>query len=121
MVLFAGFFVVCFVEIGVPLWISLILTIGVMIVLAVAIERLVLRHLVNQEGIILFMATIGVSFFLDGFGQTIWGSNVKQLDVGIPTDPIFLMDGDILIQRSEEHTSELQSLMRISYAVFRLK
>lgn len=98
MVLFAGLFFVGFTELGVPIWLALLLTIGVMILLAGVIERLVLRHLVNQEGIILFMATIGVSFFLDGFGQLIWGSNVRQLDVGIPTDPIFLMDGDILIQ-----------------------
>jgi branched-chain amino acid transport system permease protein len=98
MVLFAGLFFVGFNEMGVPVWLALLLTVAVMVVLAGVIERLVLRHLVNQEGIILFMATIGVSFFLDGFGQTIWGSNVKQLDVGIPTDPIFLMDGEILIQ-----------------------
>ncbi len=98
MVLFAGLFFVGFNELGVPIWLALLLTVAVMILLAGVIERLVLRHLVNQEGIILFMATIGVSFFLDGFGQTIWGSNVKQLDIGIPTDPIFLMDGDILIQ-----------------------
>jgi branched-chain amino acid transport system permease protein len=98
MVLFAGLFFVGFNEMGVPIWLALLLTIAVMVVLAGVIERLVLRHLVNQEGIILFMATIGVSFFLDGFGQTIWGSNVKQLDIGIPTDPIFLMDGEILIQ-----------------------
>jgi branched-chain amino acid transport system permease protein len=98
MVLFAGLFFVGFTEIGVPIWLALIMTVAVMVLLAGVIERLVLRHLVNQEGIILFMATIGVSFFLDGFGQLIWGSNVRQLDVGIPTDPIFLMDGDILIQ-----------------------
>lgn len=98
MVLFAGLFFVGFMELGVPMLVSLLLTIVVMVLLAGVIERLVLRHLVNQEGIILFMATIGVSFFLDGFGQTIWGSNVRQLDIGIPTDPIFLMDGDILIQ-----------------------
>ncbi|WP_374303124.1 branched-chain amino acid ABC transporter permease [Ferrovibrio sp.] len=98
MVLFAGLFFVGFMELGVPMLLALLLTIAVMVLLAGVIERLVLRHLVNQEGIILFMATIGVSFFLDGFGQTIWGSNVRQLDIGIPTDPIFLMDGDILIQ-----------------------
>src|SRR3546814_8021444 len=117
MVLFAGLFVVGFFEIGVPLWISLILTIGVMSVLAVAIERLVLRHLVNQEGIILFMATIGVSFFLDGFGQTIWGSNVKQLDVGIPTDPIFLMDGDILIQSFDLYAALVAGLLLAALVV----
>ena len=98
MVLFAGLFFVGFTELGVPMVLALLLTVGVMVLLAGVIERLVLRHLVNQEGIILFMATIGVSFFLDGFGQLIWGSNVRQLDIGIPTDPIFLMDGEILIQ-----------------------
>lgn len=98
MVLFAGLFFVGFLQKGVPIWLAIILTLGVMALLAVAIERLVLRHLVNQEGIILFMATIGVSFFIDGFGQSIWGSGVQTLDIGIPTDPILLMDGDILIQ-----------------------
>ncbi len=98
MVLFAALFFVGFIELGLSIWLALPLTILVMVALAWAVERLVLRHLVNQEGIILFMATIGVSYFLDGFGQTIWGSNVRQLDVGLPTDPIFLMDGDILIQ-----------------------
>jgi branched-chain amino acid transport system permease protein len=98
MVLFAGLFFVGFMQKGVPMWLAIILTLGVMALLAVVIERVVLRHLVNQEGIILFMATIGVSFFIDGFGQSIWGSGVSQIDIGIPTDPIFLMDGDILIQ-----------------------
>jgi len=118
MVLFAGLFVVGFVENGVPLWLALILTIGVMILLAGVIERLVLRHLVNQEGIILFMATIGVSFFLDGFGQTIWGSNVKQLDVGIPTDPIFLMDGDILIQSFDLYAALVAGTLLAVLVVF---
>ena len=118
MVLFAGLFVVGFVEIGVPLWIALILTVGVMILLAGVIERLVLRHLVNQEGIILFMATIGVSFFLDGFGQTIWGSNVRQLDIGIPTDPIFLMDGDILIQSFDLYAALVAGTLLAVLVVF---
>ena len=47
-----------------------------------------LRHLVNQEGIILFMATIGLTFFLEGLGEMIWGSNVKRLDIGIPDQPV---------------------------------
>jgi len=98
MVLFAALFFVGFIELGLSVWLALPLTVLVMVALAWAVERLVLRHLVNQEGIILFMATIGVSYFLDGFGQSIWGSNVRQLDIGLPTDPIFLMDGDILIQ-----------------------
>ena len=55
-----------------------------MLALAFAIERVILRHMVNQEQIILFMATIGLTFFLEGFGETLWGSNVKVLDIGIP-------------------------------------
>ncbi len=43
--------------------------------------------MVNQEQIILFMATIGLTFFLEGFGETMWGSNVKKLDIGIPDAP----------------------------------
>lgn len=118
MVLFAGLFFVGFTELGVPIWLALLLTVAVMVLLAGVIERLVLRHLVNQEGIILFMATIGVSFFLDGFGQTIWGSNVKQLDIGIPTDPIFLMDGDILIQSFDLWAALVAGTLLASLVVF---
>ena len=63
---------------------ALVLTMAVMVALAFAIERVVLRPLVNQEYIILFMATIGLNFFLEGFGEMVWGANVKKLDVGIP-------------------------------------
>jgi branched-chain amino acid transport system permease protein len=84
MVLFAALTLVGLMERGVPVAIALVLTVGVMIVLAFAIERVVLRPLVNQAHIILFMATIGINFFLEGFGELLWGSNVKKLDVGIP-------------------------------------
>ena len=84
MVLFAALTLVGLIEKGVPIWLALILTMGVMIALAFAVERLMLRPLVNQDHIILFMATIGLTFFLEGFGETLWGSNVKRLDVGIP-------------------------------------
>ena len=88
MVLFAALTLVGLMEHGVPVWLAMILTIAVMIVLAFVIERLMLRPLVNQEHIILFMATIGLTFFLEGFGELLWGSNVKRLDIGIPEDPI---------------------------------
>jgi branched-chain amino acid transport system permease protein len=73
---------------GVNPWLAFAVAVAVMIGLAFVIERLVLRPLVNQAPIILFMATIGITFFLDGFGQTIWGSNVRTLDLGIPQSPI---------------------------------
>ena len=75
-------------DFGVNPWLAFALAVGIMIALAFAIERIVLRPLVNQAPIILFMATIGITFFLDGFGQTIWGSNVRTLDLGIPQSPI---------------------------------
>jgi branched-chain amino acid transport system permease protein len=88
MVLFAALTLVGLMQYGVPVWLALILTIAIMVLLAFAIERAMLRPLVNQPPIILFMATIGLTFFLEGFGQILWGSNVKRLDIGIPQDPL---------------------------------
>ncbi len=92
MVLFAALTLVGLMERGIPVILALALTAVVMVALAFAIEALVLRHLVNQEPIILFMATIGLTFFLEGFGEMLWGSNVKKLDVGIP-DRSFMVAG----------------------------
>jgi len=92
MVLFAALTLVGLMERGAPLVLALLLTMAVMGALAFAIERVVLRPLVNQEQIILFMATIGLNFFLEGFGELVWGSNVKKLDVGIP-DSSFMVWG----------------------------
>ncbi len=97
MVLFAALTFVGFQEHGVPMWLSLIITIGVMILLAIVVERLVLRPLVNQEAISLFMATIGLTFFLDGFGQQIWGSDIKKLDIGVPAAPFQIEIGEALM------------------------
>jgi branched-chain amino acid transport system permease protein len=84
MVLFAALTLVGLMERGVPVWLALLLTALIMVALAFVTERLMLRPLVNQEPIILFMATIGLNFFLEGFGQFAWGTNVKKLDIGIP-------------------------------------
>jgi branched-chain amino acid transport system permease protein len=92
MVLFAALTLVGLMERGVPVALALVLTAAVMVALAFGIERLVLRPLVNQEHIVLFMATIGLNFFLEGFGEMVWGANVKKLDVGIP-DRSFLVAG----------------------------
>ncbi len=67
-----------------PVILSILLTLLVMVLLAVVIEKLVLKHLINQEPIVLFMATIGLAYFLEGFGDLMWGSEIKRLDVGIP-------------------------------------
>ena len=76
-----------------------------MFVIAWLIERLVLRHLVNQEGATLLMATLGIAYLLDGIGQTLFGSNVYKLDIGMPKEPIFILEsvfsGGILINRED--------------------
>src|SRR6266566_4192009 len=92
MVLFAALTLVGLMERGAPIVVALALTAAVMVALAFAIERLVLRPLVNQAHIILFMATIGLNFFLEGFGEMVWGANVKKLDIGIP-DRSFIVRG----------------------------
>src|SRR5262245_26128681 len=79
MVLFAALTLVGLMERGAPVVLALVLTALVMVVLAFAVERIVLRPLVNQAPIILFMATIGLNFFLEGFGEMLWGANVKRL------------------------------------------
>lgn len=68
----------------VPSVLAILLTGVVMIFLAFLIEKLVLQHLVGQEPIILFMATIGLAYFLEGLGDVMWGSDIKNLDVGLP-------------------------------------
>jgi len=70
---------------GMPAVLAIILTIGVMIGFAWLFERLVLKHMVNQEPIILFMATIGLAYFMEGFGDLMWGADIKALDLGIPS------------------------------------
>ena len=92
MVLFAALSLVRLAE-HMPLPVAIVLSLAIMVALAWFIERLVLRPLVNQEGIVLFMATLGIAYFLDGFGQTIWGSEVYTLDVGMPKEPKILFEG----------------------------
>jgi branched-chain amino acid transport system permease protein len=64
-----------------------------MFALAWLIEALVLRHLVNQEGATLLMATLGIAYFIDGLGQTMFGSDIYQINIGMPKDPIFVLEG----------------------------
>jgi len=116
MVLFAALTLVGLMERGVPVWIALILTMVVMIALAFVVERVMLRPLVNQDPIILFMATIGLTFFLEGFGETLWGSNVKRLDVGIPNDS-FEFHG-VLFQEFDLFAAAVGAIMVAGLAIF---
>jgi branched-chain amino acid transport system permease protein len=71
-----------------PFWAAFGLALAAMIVLGILTERIVLRPLVNQPQITLFMATIGLAFFIEGLAQLIWGTNVRRLDIGIKDEPI---------------------------------
>ena len=116
MVLFSALTLVGLMERGIPALPALLFTIVVMIALAFAIERVVLRPLVNQEHIILFMATIGLNFFLEGLGEMLWGANVKKLDVGIP-DESFTVAG-ILINKLEMTAAATAAVLVAVLAVF---
>ena len=116
MVLFAALTLVGLMDLGVPLILALLLTVGVMVALAFAVEKLMLRHLVNQEGIILFMATIGLTFFLEGFGEMIWGSNVKRLDIGITDRPIEF--GGILLSSFDMVAAATGAVLVAGLAIF---
>ena len=94
MCLFAALALVRLME-WMPAALALVAAAAIMLALAIAIERLVLRPLVNQDGLILFMATIGITFFITGFGQALFGSDVYTLDLGIPKNPLILLDGVI--------------------------
>jgi branched-chain amino acid transport system permease protein len=115
MVLFAALAMARFSE-WVPAWlgfeslllaniIAFVLAAMCMLVFAWLVERLVLRHLVNQEAVTLLMATLGITYFLDGFGQTIFGSAVYRINVGMPKEPIFVLDnlfqGGLLVNKED--------------------
>ena len=104
MVLFAALAVARMAEV-MPWWLAALLAVAIMVVLAWLIERLVLRPLVNQEAIALLMATLGVSYFLDGFGQTVWGSDIYEINLGIAKEPVMILDqlfqGGILVNKED--------------------
>jgi len=115
MVLFAALAMARFAE-WIPRWVGfdnrlvanvLAFAVAVLVMIAVAwvIERFVLGKLVNQEGITLLMATLGIAYFLDGFGQTVFGSDIYKIDVGMPKDPMLLFEstfpGGVLINKED--------------------
>lgn len=94
----------------------------VMIAVAWLIERLVLGKLVNQEGVTLLMATLGITYFLDGFGQTIFGSDIYKIDVGLPKDPLFLMEsvfpGGVLLNKEDLYAAVIAAALVIVLSLF---
>jgi branched-chain amino acid transport system permease protein len=101
---------------GMPTFVAIVLTGIVMVGLAILVERVVLRPMVNQDHIIMFMSTIGIAFVLEGFGDLMWGSDVKLLDVGIPTGSFFFLD--MMIQVFDLWAAAIAAVLVLSLAVF---
>ncbi len=116
MVFFAALTYVSLTERGWPFWLALIAVLLLMIVLGFAIERLVLRPLVNQPQITLFMATIGLAYFLEGAAQGIWGAQVHALDIGIQDKPFAVAGVDI--SQFDLFASGTAALLVAALAVF---
>jgi branched-chain amino acid transport system permease protein len=121
MVLFAALSVARMAE-AMPLWLAVLLAVGIMVALAFVIERLVLRPLVNQDPVVLLMATLGVTFFLNGFGQTVWGSDIYEINLGIAKEPVMILpsvfQGGILINKDDVAAAAAAVVLVILLALF---
>ena len=132
MVLFAALAMARFAE-WFPLWFGFegkvlanVLAFAAAMVLMVAvawlIERLVLGKLVNQEGITLLMATLGITYFLDGFGQTLFGSEIYKIDIGLPKDPLFVLDqifqGGLLVNKEDLYAAAIAACLVAVLSLF---
>jgi branched-chain amino acid transport system permease protein len=116
MVLFSALTFAGLIDLHVPIWLSFLAAALVMVAFAFATERLVLRPLVNQAQISTFMATIGITYFLRGFGQIVWGGNVRALDIGIPTSPMLV--GGVLINQFDLVSAAVAGVLVTVLAVF---
>ena len=121
MVLFAALSVARMAE-RMPLWAAILLAVGIMVALAFIIERLVLRPLVNQDPVVLLMATLGVTYFLDGFGQSVWGSDIYEINLGIARAPVMILgnlfEGGILINKDDVAATVAAAVLVILLALF---
>ena len=94
----------------------------VMFCVAWVIERLVLRHLVNQEGTTLLMATLGITYFMEGLGQTLFGSSIYKIDIGMPKDPVMLFEstfeGGIMINKEDFYAAIIAATLVALLSIF---
>jgi branched-chain amino acid transport system permease protein len=123
MVVFGALTLVGLHELGVPAWLGVILAIGMMFLLALTVERVVLRPLVNQPDIILFMATIGLNSFLIGFGESIFGGEPKTMiteELGLPTGStaVDMFGGVVIFQHLDIAAAVIAALMVAALAIF---
>jgi branched-chain amino acid transport system permease protein len=132
MVLFAALAMARFSE-WIPRWTGLenkiasdvlafLVAAAIMFIVAWLIERLVLRHLVNQEAATLLMATLGIAYFLEGLGQSLFGNDIYKIDIGMPKDPIFILDsvfqGGILVNKEDLYAALIAATLVAALSVF---
>jgi branched-chain amino acid transport system permease protein len=105
-----------------PMPIAFVCAALVMIISAWLIERLVLRHLVNQEPIILFLATFGITYFIEGFAQLVFGSESYPINLGLPIEPLMILEstfpGGILINVADMYTAGVAAALVAVLAIF---
>jgi branched-chain amino acid transport system permease protein len=116
MVYFAALTFVRVVELGMNFWLAVVIMLAVMIVLAFAIERVVLRPLVNQPQIALFMVTIGLTYFLEGITQGFWGAQVRTIELGIPDVPITV--AGVNVSKFDLFVSAIAAVLVVVLALF---
>jgi branched-chain amino acid transport system permease protein len=101
---------------------AFIAAMAVMVVVAWLIERLALSKLVNQEGITLLMATLGIAYFLDGLGQTLFGNDIYKIDVGMPKEPMMVLEstfqGGLLLSREDLVAALVSAALVVVLALF---
>jgi branched-chain amino acid transport system permease protein len=132
MVLFAALAMARFAE-WIPQWTGIeskllanvaafVIAAAIMFVCAWLIERLVLRHLVNQDAATLLMATLGITYFMEGVGQTLFGSEIYKIDVGMPKDPVFVLDsvfdGGVMINQEDVIAAVIAACLVAALSVF---
>ena len=116
MLLFAALTFVSLVERGVPFWLAVGITLVIMVALGVVIERTVLRPLVNQSPMTMFMATLGLSYVIEGAAQLLWGTQVHGLDLGIDDVPFEV--GGVLISQFDLFAAAIAGALVTAFALF---
>ncbi|NMG14996.1 branched-chain amino acid ABC transporter permease [Aromatoleum bremense] len=105
---------------NVVFWLAFVLALAAMVVLGILTEKVVLRPLVNQPHITLFMATIGLTFLIEGIAQALWGANVRGLSLGIADEPVgwIMESADILVSKFDLFAATLAGALVASLALF---
>src|SRR3569623_238860 len=95
---------------------------AIMFVVAWIVEKLVLRHLVNQEGDTLLMATLGIAYFQEGVGQSIFSSSIYKIDIGMPKDPVYILEntfqGGVLVNKEDLYAALIAAVLVAALSLF---